>query len=76
MTRGSRLNRLEIKPKVGDLDKPDRFPAVEEMRSWGSISAIVPRRASLIRVFGADGAKTHYSAMGLHNNDRAKAQSW
>ena len=69
MTRGSRLNRLEVKPKVADLDKPDRFPAVDAMRSWDSISAIVPRRASLIRVFGSDGAKTHYSAMGLHNND-------
>jgi putative ABC transport system ATP-binding protein len=69
MTKGSRLNRLEVKPRVSDLDKDDRFPAVDSIRSWDSISSIVPRRASLIRVFGADGAKTHYSAMGLHNND-------
>ncbi|MGO9544771.1 MAG: ATP-binding cassette domain-containing protein [Rhodomicrobium sp.] len=69
MTKGSRLNRLEVKPKVSDLDKPDRFPAVDTIRSWDSIAAIVPRRTSLIRVYGADGTRTHYSAMGLQNND-------
>jgi putative ABC transport system ATP-binding protein len=69
MTKGSRLNRLEVRPRTGDLDKADRFPALDAIRSWGSIQAIVPRRATLVRVFGADGEKTVYSAMGLQSGD-------
>lgn len=69
MTRGSRLNRLEVKPRTTDLDKADRFPAIEAIRSWPSIQAIVPRRATILGLFGADGVKNVYSAMGLHPDD-------
>jgi ABC-type lipoprotein export system ATPase subunit len=69
MTKGSRLNRLEVKPRTGDLDKADRFPAVGAIRTWNSISSIVPRRATIIRVYGPDGEDTRYSAMGLLNDD-------
>lgn len=69
MTRGSRLNRLEIKPRTADLDTPNRFPVIEDIRSWNGIQAIVPRRAALARVYSADGEKNVYSAMGLQTDD-------
>jgi ABC-type lipoprotein export system ATPase subunit len=69
MTRGSRLNRLEVKPRTGDLDKVDRFPVINDIKSWDGIQSIVPRRAALVRVYGADGEKNIYSALGLQTDD-------
>jgi ABC-type lipoprotein release transport system permease subunit len=69
MTRGSRLNRLEIKPRTADLDKTDRFPVAKEIQSSAGIQAIVPRRSALARVYGADGQKNVYSTMGLQTGD-------
>lgn len=69
MTRGSRLNRLEIKPRTVDVGSDTRFPVVETIKSWPNIQAIVPRRATIMGILGADGQKTIYSAMGLHPND-------
>jgi ABC-type lipoprotein export system ATPase subunit/ABC-type lipoprotein release transport system permease subunit len=69
MTRGSRLNRLEIKPRTVDQEKTERFPVIETIKSWPGIQAIVPRRATIMGVQGADGEKNVYSAMGLHTGD-------
>jgi len=70
MTRGSRLNRLEVKPRTGDLDKADRFPVIETIKSWTSIQAIAPRRATIQRVNLANGDDAPLSAMGLSANDQ------
>jgi ABC-type lipoprotein export system ATPase subunit/ABC-type lipoprotein release transport system permease subunit len=69
MTRGSRLNRLEIKPRTVDIPTDTRFPVIEDIKSWPNIQAIVPRRATIMGIIGADGEKNVYSAMGLHPND-------
>ena len=69
MTRGSRLNRLEIKPRTADLDKTDRFPVIREIQASAGIQAIVPRRSAIARVYGADGQKNVYSTLGLQTGD-------
>ena len=69
MTRGSRLNRLEVKPRTEDQGKPERFPVVETIKGWPSIQALVQRRATIMGVYGSDGEKNIYSAMGLHTGD-------
>jgi ABC-type lipoprotein export system ATPase subunit len=69
MTRGSRLNRLEIKPRTVDQANEVRFPVVDTIKSWPNIQAIVPRRATIMGIYGSDGQKTVYSAMGLHPDD-------
>ena len=69
MTRGSRLNRLEVKPRTADQSNANRFPVIDTIKSWPDILAIVPRRATIMGIFGADGEKNIYSAMGLHTDD-------
>jgi ABC-type lipoprotein export system ATPase subunit len=69
MMPGSRLNRLEIKPRTADLDKTDRFPVTGEIKASPGIQAIVPRRSALARVYGADGEKKTLSTLGLHAGD-------
>jgi ABC-type lipoprotein export system ATPase subunit len=69
MTRGSRLNRLEIKPRTLDQGGATRFPVADTIKSWPSIQATVPRRATIMGIYGADGEKNVYSAMGLHPDD-------
>jgi ABC-type lipoprotein export system ATPase subunit len=69
MTRGSRLNRLEIKPRMADLDKIERFPVTKEIQASAGIQAIVPRRSAIARVYGADGQKNIYSTLGLQTGD-------
>jgi putative ABC transport system ATP-binding protein len=70
MTRGSRLNRLEIKPRTADLEKLNRFPVVADVVKWDGVKAVVPRRAALVRIYNADSEKNVYSAMGLQTNDQ------
>ncbi len=69
MTRGSRLNRLEVKPRVNDLNLENRFPVVDTIRSWANVQAIVPRRATLARLIDYNGEKLVTSALGLHPDD-------
>lgn len=69
MTRGSRLNRLEIKPRTADFDKTERFPAIGQIEAFGGIQAIIPRRSAIARVYGADGEKHVYSTLGLQTDD-------
>jgi ABC-type lipoprotein export system ATPase subunit/ABC-type lipoprotein release transport system permease subunit len=69
MTRGSRLNRLEIQPHTTALNEPVRFPDIAAIQTLPGIQAIVPRRATVLRVFDASGEEQRYSAMGLQTGD-------
>lgn len=69
MTRGSRLNRLEVKPRVNDLNLENRFPVIDTIKSWPNVQAIVPRRATLARLIDRGGEKLVTSALGLHPDD-------
>lgn len=69
MTRGSRLNRLEIKPRTADYDKADHFPVTTEIQASAGIQAVVPRRSAIARVYAADGQKNVYSTLGLQTGD-------
>jgi ABC-type lipoprotein export system ATPase subunit len=69
MTRGSRLNRLEIKPRTADYDKAEHFPVAMDIQASAGIQAVVPRRSAVARVYGADGQKNVYSTLGLQTGD-------
>ena len=69
MTKGSRLNRIEIKPRRQDRANPDRFPSRGEIAAWPSIAQMVPRRITLASLMDKAGNANTYSAMGLHPGD-------
>jgi ABC-type lipoprotein export system ATPase subunit len=69
ITRGSRLNRLEIKPRTVDYDKDVRFPVIDDIKKWSGVRDIVPRRAAIAGIYTSDGEKKRYSAMGLNTDD-------
>lgn len=69
MTRGSRLNRIEIKPRRADRGATDRFPVRQTIAGWDRVATVVPRRATLASLVNPDGSATTYSAMGLHPGD-------
>lgn len=68
MTTGSRLNRVEIKPRRIDRKTETRFPVTQEIKSWDPVEAVVPRRATLAKIETVKG-DVAYSATGLHPND-------
>ncbi|WP_133511090.1 ATP-binding cassette domain-containing protein [Candidatus Thiosymbion oneisti] len=69
MTKGSRLNRVEIKPRRADRGQDDRFPGRGEIAAWEAVDKVVPRRVTLASLVNRDGSTTTYSAMGLHAGD-------
>jgi putative ABC transport system ATP-binding protein len=69
MTTGSRLNRVEIKPKKQDRSKQNRFPVKSEIASWDNVDDVVPRRITLARLMTAQKEVNTYTVMGLHQND-------
>ena len=69
MTTGSRLNRVEIKPRRRDRSQQNRFPVKSEIASWDSVDDVVPRRVTLARLITAQKETNTYSVMGLHQND-------
>jgi ABC-type lipoprotein export system ATPase subunit len=69
MTKGSRLNRIEIKPRRQDRANPDRFPSRGEIAAWPSIAETAPRRITLASLVDRAGEANTYSAMGLHPGD-------
>lgn len=68
-TEGSRLNRLEIKPKLVDFDKPVRFPVIDKIKAWPNVAHVVPRRTTLVRIKEKSGRSNTRTAMGLHDDD-------
>jgi ABC-type lipoprotein export system ATPase subunit/ABC-type antimicrobial peptide transport system permease subunit len=70
MTKGSRLTRLEFKPMSADLGETNRFPAESEMRSWGNVRAIIPRRTTTANVMNYKaGRTTLYDVKMLQDDD-------
>jgi len=69
MTTGSRLNRVEIKPKRLDRSKQNRFPVKSKIAAWDNVDAVVPRRVTLARLVTTQNGVNTYTAMGLHKND-------
>jgi len=68
-TQGSRLNRLEIKPRIKDLKEDVRFPVVDKIRGWENVEFVVPRRQTIVRLTNVREEQISYVAMGLHDND-------
>ena len=66
---GSRLNRLELKPKRADHDKEDKFPIVSDIETWANVQDVVRRRESIVRLENIRGERVSYISMGLHAND-------
>lgn len=66
---GSRLSRVQIRPRTADLSADIRFPLTAELGLNPEIETIVPRRAASFSVLGPDGAETPYPSLGLHPND-------
>ena len=69
MTKGSRLNRLELQPRRKDFDGAEKFPVAEQIKSWPNVQSVVPRRPTVSRVIKVDGSYTPYSAIGLLPDD-------
>lgn len=68
ITEGSRLNRVEVKPRFSDRKEQDRFPIRAEIGSWGE-TTFQPRRTTMAAVQTVRGERSTYQAMGLHAND-------
>jgi len=66
---GSRLNRVEIKPKMDNRAKDDRFPDRASILAFPKVESVVGRRESNIRFATGPEDTTPYVAMGLHDND-------
>jgi ABC-type lipoprotein export system ATPase subunit len=69
MTKGSRLNRVEIKPRRQDRADSERFPPRGEIAAWPNVAQTVPRRITLASLLDTTGTANTYSAMGLHPRD-------
>lgn len=69
MTKGSRLNRVQIKPRRADHGEEDRFPAREEIAGWETVGQVVPRRVTIASLASLAGGSTPYTAMGLEPDD-------
>ncbi len=67
--QGSRLNRVQIKPKTENRAKPDRFPDRHEIAALPDIESVVGRRESTLRLVTGPDDTTPYVAMGLHDDD-------
>ncbi|MBY6153362.1 ATP-binding cassette domain-containing protein [Vannielia litorea] len=69
VTEGSRLNRIQIKPRAKDRAEEERFPPRAEIASMEAVAGVVPRRATTTRVITSDGEKKTFSVSGLHSGD-------
>lgn len=69
VTQGSRLNRLQIKPHIADLEARDRFPLRAQIASWPQVEQVVPRRQTIAKIMNLRDEKISYVAMGLHDDD-------
>ncbi len=66
---GSRLNRIQIKPRSENRPKPDRFPDRRQILAKPNVEAVVGRREGTVRLVTNSGSTTPYTAMGLHQDD-------
>ncbi|MDX2263635.1 MAG: ATP-binding cassette domain-containing protein [Hyphomicrobiales bacterium] len=66
---GSRLNRVEIKPRQTDREAAKLFPEREAISKNPVVEAALGRRESTARLVLANGDSTPYVGMGLQQND-------
>ena len=69
ITEGSRLNRIQIKPRARDKGEEDRFPTRAEIAERTAVQAVIPRRATTTRVKVQAGEPKTFSVTGLHADD-------
>lgn len=69
ITEGSRLNRIQIKPRARDKGNEDRFPTRAEITELEAVQYVVPRRATTTRVVVPEGDPKTFSVTGLHPDD-------
>ncbi len=69
ITQGSRLNRIQIKPRARDRANADRFPQRAEIAARPEVQYVVPRRATTTRVKVLSGDPKTFSVTGLHPDD-------
>lgn len=69
ITQGSRLNRVQIKPRAADKAEEDRFPQRADITAFEMVSDVVPRRITTTRVDTISGRPKTFSVSGLHADD-------
>ena len=69
ITQGSRLNRVQIKPKAKDKSEVNRFPLRADIAAMDAVQSIVARRATTTRVVTQTGDPKTFSVSGLHPDD-------
>ena len=70
MTKGSRLNRLEFKPLLSDYTSGNRFSKEDEIKKWGNVEAIVPRRSAIATLMNyKENRAISYEIKMLEKND-------
>ena len=69
ITEGSRLNRIQIKPKIKDKANEDRFPTRQEIIDDDLVDVVVQRRATTSRVVVKSGKAKTFSVTGLLQDD-------
>ena len=66
---GSRLTRIEVKPKIANRTAEDRFPDKSEIADIDKVTGIIERRETVIRVIDGNDKSTGWRAVGLHPVD-------
>lgn len=66
---GSRLTRIEIRPRSADLSKEERFPLEEQVSSLPEVIDVVPRRSSSFTIISEGGQELPFQTIGLHKED-------
>ena len=69
ITEGSRLNRVQIKPRARDRSKEDRFPLRPDITAIPAVGDVVARRLTTTRVVVEDGSAKTFAVSGLHQGD-------
>ncbi|MEO1689312.1 MAG: ABC transporter permease, partial [Pseudomonadota bacterium] len=68
-TAGSRLNRLQIKPRRADMRSDERFPIAAEVASWPNVEHVERRLQTITRLVNKREEEISYVSMGLHDGD-------
>lgn len=69
ITDGSRLTRVEIRPRPTDLREADRFPIQAEIRAIPEVQNTVFRRSASFSIVSVDGSELPFQTIGLHPDD-------
>ncbi len=69
ITEGSRLNRVEIKPRARDRSKQHRFPLRSDIAAIPTVGDVVAWRLTTTRVVVEDGTAQTFAVSGLHGGD-------